>query len=201
MSVIMANKHTSSSRDLPMLEFKDQQAFEVWITKHHPESHGVWIRMYKKASGIPSITYAEAVEVALCYGWIDSQMKSYDESSYIQKFTPRKSKSPWSEINKGHVARLIKEGRMREPGLAAIEIAKQNGQWDSAYASPSNTVPSPEFQQALNVNKKAKEFFKTLSKTQQFYFIYWINGAKRSETKEKRIKESIGMLERREKRN
>jgi uncharacterized protein YdeI (YjbR/CyaY-like superfamily) len=195
----MADKTTSP--ELPVLEFKDQQVFEAWVEKHHKEIPGVWVRFYKKASGIPSITYDEALDVALCYGWIDSQMKSYDDKSYIQKFTPRKSKSPWSEINRSHVARLIKEGRMQEAGLAAIELAKQNGQWDSAYASPTNTVPPPDFQKALDANKKAKEFFETLSKTQKFYFIYWITNAKRPETKEKRIKESIAMLERGDKRN
>jgi uncharacterized protein YdeI (YjbR/CyaY-like superfamily) len=192
----MANKPSSPSPDLPMLEFKDQKAFEAWVAKYHHDSPGIWLQLYKKASGIPSITYTEAVEVSLCYGWIDSQVKSLDEKSYVQKFTPRKSRSPWSEINKGHVARLIKEDRMQAAGLAAIEQAKQNGQWDTAYASPTNTVPSPEFQKALDTNAKAKEFFETLSKTQKFYFVYWITSAKRPETKENRIKGSIEMLER-----
>jgi uncharacterized protein YdeI (YjbR/CyaY-like superfamily) len=187
--------------DLPMLPFPDQKSFEKWLRKNHIETPAVWLKLYKKASGIPSITYDEAVEVALCYGWIDSQMKSLDAKSYIQKFTPRKSRSPWSAINKGHVARLIQEGRMQPAGLAVIEVAKENGQWDSAYASPTTIVPPPEFIKALKANKKAYEFFETLSKTQKFYFLYRIVTAKRPETKEKRMNEAIEKLDRGEKMN
>ena len=191
---------TGTYLDLPLLEFRDQKSFETWLEKHHSSVPAFWLKFYKKASGIPTVTYIEAVETSLCYGWIDSQMKSLDDDSYIQKFTPRKPRSPWSDINKARVAKLIKDGRIREAGLAAIEVAKQNGEWENAYNSPAQSTPTPEFQKALDANKKAKEFFDSISKTQQFYFTYWIRAAKREETKEKRIKEAISMLEQGKKR-
>lgn len=196
----MTEKASKQFQGMPLLFFTAPDEFTAWLAKHHQNSPTVWLRFYKKASGIPSLNYDQALDVALCYGWIDSQVKSFDEKSYVQKFGPRQSKSPWSELNKKHVARLIKEGRMQKAGRAAIELAKNNGNWDKAQATPSETKPSPEFQKALDNNSKAKEFFESLSKTQQFYFSYWIITAKREETREKRIKEAISMLERREKR-
>lgn len=187
-------------QNIPLHFFATPEAFEAWL-RAHTDSPTIWLRMYKKASGIPSITYDEALDVALCYGWIDSQAKTYDAESYVQKFGPRQSKSPWSDLNKKHVARLIKEKRMQKAGLAAIEAAKRNGHWDNGYPSPARIKPSPEFQQALDENETAKAFFASLSKTQQFYYCYWIMTAKREETREKRIKEAISMLERREKRH
>jgi uncharacterized protein YdeI (YjbR/CyaY-like superfamily) len=187
--------------NLPLRSFRDREAFEEWLAEHHTTVPALWVRFYRKDSGVPTVVYDEAVDAALCFGWIDSQAKSLDEESYIQRFGPRKAKSPWSEINKERVARLMREGRMREAGFRAIEAAKANGEWERAYASPSTMTPPPEFVQALHANEKAEAFFATLSKTQQFYFLYRIVTAKRPETKEKRIREAIAKLERGEKMN
>lgn len=188
-------------RDLPLRSFSNLEAFEAWLAENHTSVAALWVRFYRKGSGIPTVTYDEAVDAALCFGWIDSQAKSFDEQSYIQRFGPRKAKSPWSEINKGRVARLVHEGRMREAGHRAVEVAKANGEWERAYASPSTMTPPPEFVQALQANQEAEVFFATLSKTQQFYFLYRIVAAKRPETRAKRIREAIEKLERGEKMN
>ncbi len=155
--------------------------------------------MYKKASGKTGMNYDEALEEALCFGWIDGIMKKYDEESYVQRFTPRRAKSIWSKINVGKVERLIKEGKMMPSGMEQIEVAKKDGRWDAAYDSPRHAKPPKEFIESLNKNKKAKEFYGTLSKSNTYAIVWRIQTAKKPETKAKRIKQIIEMLERGEK--
>lgn len=150
--------------DLPFFSFKNQKEWETWLSANY-FSTGIWMRFYKKASGIETVTYAEALEVALCYGWIDGQARRFDETSYLQRFTPRRKKSVWSKINTKHVERLIKEGRMKESGMKAVEEAKADGRWEKAYDSPSTMTIPDDFLNELKGNKKAYDFFQTLSKT------------------------------------
>ena len=153
----------------------------------------------KKHAHKPTVSYAEALDVALCYGWIDGQKNAYDEQYWLQKFGPRKEKSIWSKRNIDHTERLIKEGRMQPAGLKAIEIAKLNGSWEKAYDAQSNMIIPDDFLKALQKNKKANAFFKTLNRTNLFSIAFRLQTAKKEETKQKRIKSIIEMLERGEK--
>jgi uncharacterized protein YdeI (YjbR/CyaY-like superfamily) len=184
----------ADNSDLPIVSFASQKDFHKWLHKHHAKLPGLWLRFYRKASGIASVTYAEALDEALCYGWIDSQLKRYDDTSYIQRFTPRRPKGPWSKINQGHVARLIAEKRMQPTGLKEVEAAKADGRWDAAYEPPSrHTVPA-DFKKALAKNKRAAAFFETLNRA-NVYGIYWrLNAAKTPETRARWIDRFIAML-------
>lgn len=184
---------------LPTIEFKTSEAFETWLVKHHDNSNGFWLKIFKKASGIKTISYAEALDVALCYGWIDGQKKTCDEQAYLQKFCPRREKSIWSKINIGHVERLTNEGRMSAAGLKAVEKAKADGRWDKAYDSPSKMTIPEDFLKELSKNEKAEEFFKTLNKANLFSIGFRLQTAKKQETREKRMKEIIEKLAKGEK--
>ena len=184
---------------LPTLEFKTATAFETWLQKNHEHSKGLWLKVYKKDSGKKTVSYAEALDVALCYGWIDGQKNAYDEEAWLQKFCPRRAKSIWSKINIGHVERLIHEGRMQPAGLSAVERAKADGSWAKAYDSPNNMILPEDFLKALSKNKKAEVFFKTLNKTNLFAIGFRLQTAKKQETREKRMKEIIAMLAKGEK--
>lgn len=181
--------------DLPVLPFSTAEMFENWLEKNHKTSSGIWLQLYKKNSGVQTITWAEAVIVSLCYGWIDSQAKKLDEKSYLQKFTPRGPKSMWSKINTEHVERLRKEGKMKPAGLAAVEAAKADGRWDRAYESPSNMTLPDEFLKRVEKNKKAKIFFETLNKTSRYAFAFQLQTAKKPETRERRMQKFLAMLE------
>lgn len=184
---------------LPILEFKTTEAFETWLAKNHDSTNGLWLRIFKKDSGKKTISYAEALDVALCYGWIDGQKQAYDEQAWLQKFCPRRPKSIWSKINIGHVERLIKEDRMRPAGLKAIEKAKADGRWDKAYDSSSKMTIPEDFLKELSKNKKAEAFFKGLNKTNLFSIGFRLQTAKKQETREKRMKEIIEKLAKGEK--
>jgi len=186
-------------QDLPVLFFEDMPAWNQWLNVHHAEPSGVWLKFAKKASGITSLTYQPALEVALCYGWIDGQTKSLDETYYLQKFTPRRPKSIWSKRNVGIAERLIAEGLMQPSGRAAIDAAKADGRWDQAYDSASNMAIPEDFQAALNAHPKAKEFYETLNKTNAYAILWRIQTAKKPETRTARIEKLIVMLERGEK--
>lgn len=177
-------------------EFKSGKAFETWLSKNHSKADGVWLKMAKQKSGITTVTYPEAVEVSLCYGWIDGMAKGIDEDYYKQKFTPRRANSKWSVINQNKVAELIKAGRMQAPGLTAIEDAKKNGQWEKAYLSSSKIEIPDDLQKALNKNKKAKAFFAKLSSQNRYAILYRLHQVKREETKARKIIEFVAMLER-----
>jgi uncharacterized protein YdeI (YjbR/CyaY-like superfamily) len=184
---------------VPIIEFKTAKAFETWLEKNQDNSNGLWLKIFKKDSGIKTISYAEALDVALCYGWIDGQKKTFDELAYLQKFCPRRDKSIWSKINIGHVERLIEAGRMKPAGLKAIEKAKANGNWEKAYDSPSKMTIPEDFLKELRKNKKAEAFYKGLNKTNLFSIGFRLQTAKKQETREKRMKEIIEMLAKGEK--
>ncbi|PBQ33727.1 bacteriocin-protection protein, YdeI/OmpD-associated family [Sphingobacteriaceae bacterium] len=189
----------STTNLLPTLEFKTTKTFESWLEKNHENSAGLWLKVYKKDSGQKTISYAEALEVALCYGWIDAQKKSYDEVAWLQKFCPRKTKSIWSKINTEHVERLTREGRMKAAGIKAVEQAKAGGSWAKAYDSPGKSTIPEDFLKELHKNKKAETFFKTLNKTNLFSISFRLQTAKKEETRNKRMKEIILMLAKGEK--
>ncbi len=189
----------SNPNDLPVLPFAHQGDWIAWLDEHHATSSGVWLRIAKKASKQASVSYAEALEAALCYGWIDGQKKTYDESTWLQKFTPRGAKSLWSKINREKAEALIESGRMQPAGLAAVERARQDGRWDAAYDSHgSATVPS-DFQDALDRSPEAKAFFATLNRQNRYAILFRIQTAKKAETRDKRIQQFIRMLELHEK--
>lgn len=183
----------------PILSFATQEQWNDWLDVNHLHASGVWIRFFKKNSHIVSLTYAEALDVALCYGWIDSQVKKYDQQSYIQRFTPRKSKSIWSKINTAHIERLIKEGKMQPAGLKLVEAAKKEGRWQSAYDSPKNSSPPKDFLEALAKNKKAKLYFASLNKANIYAITWRLQTAKKPETRAKRMSKILEMLARNEK--
>jgi uncharacterized protein YdeI (YjbR/CyaY-like superfamily) len=170
-----------------------------WLAKQHDKSTGLWLKLARKDSGIPSLTYDEAVDVALCYGWIDGQKKGFDEKYWLQKFTPRGRKSIWSRINTEKAERLIASGEMKPAGLAAIEAAKADGRWDAAYASQKNMTVPEDFQKALNKNKKAKAFFDALKSAERYSFLFRLHHTKTPERRARRIQEFIAMLEKKEK--
>lgn len=183
-----------NSTELPILPFESKKKFADWLAKNHDKSAGLWLKIAKKASGIPTVTYAEALDVALCYGWIDGQKGSFDDKYFLQKFTPRRPKSIWSKINVEKVERLIASGEMKPSGLKAVEAAKQDGRWAAAYSSQGNIEVPADFQSALNKNKKAKAFFETLSGSKRYSFLFRITTAKKAETREKRIRQFVEML-------
>lgn len=186
-------------KDLPILFFADQQQWEQWLAEHYAEPSGVWLKFAKKDSGITSLSYDPALKIALCYGWIDGQTKGVDETYYLQKFTPRRSKSIWSKRNVGIVEQLIQEGKMQPSGQAAIDAAKADGRWDQAYDSSSNMTIPEDLQAALDANPKAKAFYETLNKTNTYAILWRVQTAKKPETRATRIEKLVAMLERGEK--
>ena len=183
-----------TSPELRLLPFESKKKFADWLAKNHDKSAGLWLKIAKKATGIPTVTYHEALDVALCYGWIDGQKGSFDEQYFLQKFTPRRPKSIWSKINVEKVEGLIASGEMKPAGLKAVEAAKQDGRWAAAYASQRNIEVPADFQSALNKNKKAKSIFETLTGSKRYSFLFRIETAKKAETREKRIRQFIEML-------
>lgn len=174
--------------------FKTQAAFEAWLAKHHAKTDGIWVRFYKKASGKPTVTYAEALEVALCFGWIDGQRKSLDEESFLQLYTPRRKRSLWSKINKGHVARLTEAGRMQPAGLAEVERAKADGRWDEAYGNAKDIEIPADFLRALAKDRQAKAFFASLNKANRYSIVWRLATAKKPETRARRMAAILAWL-------
>jgi len=179
-----------------VLFFTTPVELEAWIDEHGEESDGIWLKFAKKDSGIESVFYAEAVEIALSHGWIDGQAKRFDDHHYLQRFTPRRPRSKWSRINREKAERLIAEGRMRAAGLREIERAKEDGRWDDAYDSPSTATVPDDFQVALDAEPAAAEFFASLGSTKRYSFLYRITDARRPETRAKRIAEYVELLAR-----
>lgn len=184
---------------LQIVSFESTRAWESWLSEHHASSKGVWIKIARKTAGIPSVTYDELVGVALCYGWIDSQAGSYDESDWLQRFTPRGPRSKWSKINRAKVGELIESGRMQPAGLAAVELAKKTGAWERAYDSPSSSAVPDDLRAALDANPEAAAFFETLNSSNRYAILYRVHDAKRPETRARRIAKFIEMLSRGEK--
>ena len=185
---------TKKAPDYPIVSFKTSKAWDTWLSKHFESTPGVWIRFAKKASGLKSVTYREALDVALCHGWIDGLRKSFDEDTFIQKFTPRGPKSIWSKINKAKALALIAGKQMRVGGHAAIEQAKANGRWDSAYDGfKSSTIP-PDLEAAFKKNPGAKKFFATVSAQNRYAVLFRIQTAPKPELRKRRIEQFVSML-------
>jgi uncharacterized protein YdeI (YjbR/CyaY-like superfamily) len=187
------------STELPIKPFTSKTKWAEWLAQQHDKSAGVWLKLAKKDSGISSVTYEEALDVALSYGWIDGQKKGLDDKYWLQKFTRRGPKSIWSKINTEKAEKLIANGEMKPAGLKAIEAAKQDGRWDAAYASQKNITVPEDFQAALDKNNKAKTFFATLKSAERYSFLFRLHHAKRPETRAKHIQQFVSMLERGEK--
>ena len=189
----------TTSKDAPVLSFASARAWETWLAQHHADSPAVWLRISKKGPTKPSVTYAEALDAALCYGWIDSQKKPLDALAWLQKFGPRRARGGWSRINTAKVERLIEAGRMTPAGLAEVEAARKDGRWQRAYDSPSAAVVPSDFLDALSKNKRALAFFETLNKANTYAIAYRLQTAKKPETRAKRMKELLAMMARGEK--
>jgi len=190
---------TSENKELKVLSFKTPNAFERWLAKNHDKVNGILLRFYKKDSEKESITYKEAVDEALCYGWIDGQANKFDDESWIQKFTPRGARSIWSKRNIDNIERLTTLKKMKPAGLDEVAKAKADGRWARAYDSPKEMQIPDDFMKALSKNKKAKAFFDTLNKTNKYAIGWRLQTAKKPETKEKRIKTIVEMLSKEQK--
>ena len=188
-----------SGADFPTLSFDSVDKWEEYLAKNHETISGVWLKFFKKNSGVKTISYAQALDVALCYGWIDSQLKPFDDKAYLQKFSPRRTKSMWSKRNREHIARLIKEKRMQPSGMKQVIDAKKDGRWDNAYGSPSEMKIPADFLKELAKNPKAEIFFKTLNKSNTYAVAWRLHNAKKPETRQRRIKKFIEMFSKDEK--
>lgn len=178
----------------PIIFFASQQDWEAWLEENHEDSPGVWIKMAKKASGIPSVNHKEALEEALCFGWIDGQAKSLDEQYTLRMFTPRRPRGTWSKINVGHIERLTLEGRLRPAGQREVEAAKADGRWDAAYSSQATIEVPDDFAQALRATPAALTFFESLTKTARWPFLFRLTTVKKPETRVRRIAQYVELL-------
>lgn len=183
----------------PVELFATPADFERWLRKHHAKASCVWVKYAKKKSGIASIDWDQAVDVALCYGWIDGQAKSLDETHSLQRFTPRGKRSKWSKLNRERVERLTKAGRMQAAGIAEVERAKADGRWAAAYDSPANAAVPDDLAAALAKSAKAKKFFESLNSTNRYSILYRLQEAKKPETRARRLEKFIEMLNKGEK--
>ena len=181
------------------MTFTSSREFRAWLAKNHGRSEGIWLRIYKKDAGMAAVTYAEALDQALCYGWIDGQKQPFDKQSWLQKFTPRRPQSGWSRNNTEHAERLIKSGEMTAAGLKAVQAAKSDGRWQTAYDSFGSATVPDDFLKELSRNKKAKAFFATLNKTNLYSIVYRLQTANKPETRAKRMQAIIAKLSRGEK--
>ncbi|KAH7165270.1 bacteriocin-protection, YdeI or OmpD-associated-domain-containing protein [Dactylonectria macrodidyma] len=185
----------SPPQDAPSQVFDTPSAWETWLAKHHnSQPTGIWLRVAKKNSGITTVTYDEALDAALCYGWIDGQRKSLDATYFVQRFTPRRKTSIWSKRNVDKVATLVASGRMQLPGQVEVDAAKADGRWERAYAGSSNAKVPPDFQAALDGNKAAGRFFETITRTQRYAFLFRLETAKRPDTRLRRIEQYVKLL-------
>jgi len=180
--------------DLPVLGFADPAAWESWLAGQHAAAPGTWLKIAKKGSGWTSVSYQEALEVALCYGWIDGQKGALDDDYWLQRFTPRKPGSRWSKTNAGKAAELIEAGRMQPAGLREVELARADGRWDAAYAGQRTMAVPEDLERELAANDAARAFFATLSSVNRYAILYRIGDAKRPETRAKRIAKYVAML-------
>jgi uncharacterized protein YdeI (YjbR/CyaY-like superfamily) len=179
--------------------FKNQAAFAAWLAKHHAHETEIWIKVYKKDSGVPSVTCPEALDVALCWGWIDAIRKGLDTEAFLQRYTPRTKKSMWSQVNRGHIARLTKAGLMNAPGQAQVDAAKADGRWDAAYApirsASKETIPA-DLRAAIDANAKARKTFHTLGKMNLFALTFRVNNLKTPAGRARKIAALVEMLAR-----
>jgi uncharacterized protein YdeI (YjbR/CyaY-like superfamily) len=185
--------------DLPIVLFATPADLEAWLEESHASSEGIWLKIAKKGSGVESVTYAEALELALCFGWIDSQKKGFDEKHFLQRFTPRRPRGKWSRINRDKAEELIAAGAMRPAGMAEVEAAKADGRWEAAYEGQRKATVPEDLQGELDRNDAAREFFATLDSANRYAIVYRLNEAKKPETRERRLRKFVAMLERGEK--
>ena len=184
----------TTKSDRPIVPFASADAWGAWLAEHHASSDGLWLKIANKASGIPTVTYAEALDVALCYGWIDGQKNKDSDEYWLQLFTPRRPKSRWSQINCGKVTDLIERGKMQPAGLREIEAAKADGRWEAAYGGQASITVPDDLQRALDQNDAAREFFATLSRTNRYAILYRLHDARKPETRAKRLEQFMAML-------
>ena len=182
--------------DLPIILFASGAELEAWLEAEHAESEGIWLKIAKKGSGVGSVSYAEAVELGLCFGWIDGQGKRLDDRHYLQRFTPRRPRSKWSRLNRDRAEALVAAGRMRPSGLATVEAARADGRWDAAYEPPSTAEVPPDLERELARDRSAREAFEALDGANRYAIIYRLNEAKRPETRERRLQKFVEMLRR-----
>jgi uncharacterized protein YdeI (YjbR/CyaY-like superfamily) len=195
----LPNPRSTDVTDLPEIAFDSSEAWARWLRENHAGSQGVWLRLAKKGSGVASVTREEALDEALCYGWIDGQARSLDETRYLQKFTPRRARSMWSKRNREKVATLIEAGRMQPAGQREIDRAKEDGRWDAAYDSPSTSTVPDDLQRELDRDPPAAAAFAELDGRNRFAILYRIQTAKKPETRARRIGQFVEMLRRGEK--
>jgi uncharacterized protein YdeI (YjbR/CyaY-like superfamily) len=186
------------SDNLPVLPFASKEEFADWLDEHH-ESAGVWLKIAKKDTGIDTVTHLEALDVALCHGWIDGQRQKHDETWFLQRFTPRKAGSRWSRINRDKALALIEAGAMKPAGLREVERAQADGRWDAAYEGQRTATVPEDLQAELDANPRAREFFEGLDSQNRYAILYRLQDAKRPETRARRLEKFVGMLERGEK--
>lgn len=183
---------------LPIIPFASQAAWEAWLEEHHDTANGLWLKIAKKNSEIDTVTYAEALEIALCYGWIDGQKGSFDGTYFLQRFTPRRPKSKWSKVNRDKVLALSRAGRMKPAGLTAVAQAQSDGRWEQAYDAQSAAPVPDDLRAALDANPEAAAFFATLKSANRYAILYRVQDAKRPETRVRRIEQYVAMLGRHE---
>lgn len=187
---------TEQFNGLPVLTFATAKSFEDWLDEQPADAAGAWLKLAKKAAGKVTLSKAEAIDAALCYGWIDGQLDKYDDEYWLVRFTPRKARSKWSRVNRDRAAALMAEGRVRRSGLAQIEAAKADGRWDAAYAPARSAQVPADLQQALDASPRASAFFATLKGANRYAILYRIGAVKRPETRARKIAEFVAMLER-----
>lgn len=181
--------------DYPTLPFTDAAAWRTWLAANHTTTDGLWLRLYKKGSGVPTVSYAEALDEALCFGWIDGQKRSYDAESFLQKFTPRRKASLWSKRNIEHIARLTEAGQMTPAGIAEVERAQSDGRWQAAYDAPSQITVPDDLKAELSKRPATEAYFEGLSKTNRYSVLWQLQTAKTAETRARRLEKVIAMLE------
>jgi uncharacterized protein YdeI (YjbR/CyaY-like superfamily) len=185
--------------ELPILLFATPPDLEAWLERNHAQGEGFWLKVAKKGSGEQSVTYAEALELALCFGWIDSQKRGHDEKFFLQRFTPRRPRGRWSRINRDKAEELLAAGSVRAAGLAEIEAAKADGRWAAAYEGASTAKVPADLRRELDASEAAREFFATLDSGNRYAIIYRLDEAKKPETRRRRLRRFVAMLERGEK--
>jgi uncharacterized protein YdeI (YjbR/CyaY-like superfamily) len=184
----------SAKQELPVIPFASRDAWGEWLAEQHAKSNGLWLKIAKQGSGVETVSYAEALEVALCYGWIDSQKRGFDERYFLQRFTPRKPKGKWSKINRTKATELIERGEMQPAGLREVDQAKADGRWEAAYEGQRTATVPEDLRLELKRNKAAREFFATLDSANRYAILYRVQEAKREETRAKRIEKYVAML-------
>jgi uncharacterized protein YdeI (YjbR/CyaY-like superfamily) len=184
-----------AAKDLPVKRFASRRAWEAWLEDHHDSTPGLWLEFARKDSGLPSVSHAEALEVALCYGWIDGQAASVDGQRFRQRFTPRRARSKWSQINCASVERLHAEGRLMPAGVREMEAAKRDGRWEAAYASPRTMTVPDDLRAQLEAHPRAWRFFEQLDSRNRYAILYRLQDAKKADTRQRRLEKFVRMLE------